>query len=221
MSVRECDYPNCEAKTNGGGGRCTASIETYAGAVLETYERNMSDDSDFYAIVWDAASNSVKTVQYATTRGWTYHNGATVDATPESVAAARDWATDVWESRIVARHAQDAVTPAKGKRVRSLTTRGKNVGVEGDVMWFGRDDYRSDRWVTYYKVGVKVAGEAKLRYMAADRVEVVSAVESLDAADVRQQAWLLAHDRNFRSALESGLSGLTGPVHVMRAEVSA
>jgi hypothetical protein len=63
--------------------------ETYAGAVLDTYERNGYDDSDFYAIVWDDPTQSIKTVEYATTRGWTYANSAKVDATAEVTAKAK------------------------------------------------------------------------------------------------------------------------------------
>lgn len=53
---------------------------TYEGAVLDVYERNGYDDSDFYAIVWDAEKGQIEHVMYATTRGWTYCNGASIDA---------------------------------------------------------------------------------------------------------------------------------------------
>lgn len=69
----------------------TAVIErTYDGCVLDTYERNGYDDSDFYAVVWDRAERRLRTVQYATTRGWTYLNGAAVDATEDVLAEAED-----------------------------------------------------------------------------------------------------------------------------------
>lgn len=41
---------------------------TYEGCVFETRERNFYDDSDFYAVVWDEASQDVIEVEYATTR---------------------------------------------------------------------------------------------------------------------------------------------------------
>ena len=41
--------------------------ESYKGCVLSTYERNMYDDSDFLAVVWNGTS--LEHVEYATTRG--------------------------------------------------------------------------------------------------------------------------------------------------------
>lgn len=54
--------------------------ESYVGKVLDLGEHNWHDDSDFYAVVWDDEKNEPKHVDYATTRGWTYNNGANVDA---------------------------------------------------------------------------------------------------------------------------------------------
>lgn len=74
--------------------RCSGPFEalymqiSYEGCVLETRERNLYDDSDFYALVWDETEQRVKSVEYATTRGWTYPNHADVDATPEVRAKA-------------------------------------------------------------------------------------------------------------------------------------
>lgn len=103
---------------------------TYLDRVISTYERNMHDDSDFYAVVWDHEEERVKTIQYATTRGWTYHNNASVDATPEVLRLASEWTV-----RMLVKSATDNwSTPGLGKRVKSLTTRGKYVGVEGVIL---------------------------------------------------------------------------------------
>lgn len=61
---------------------------SFAGAVLDIYERNGRDDSDFVAIVWDEAAGKVRDVEYGTTRFWTYNNSAGVDATEEVKAKA-------------------------------------------------------------------------------------------------------------------------------------
>ena len=61
--------------------------KTHAGRVLETYERNGYDDSDFYAVVFDEDNCGFSHVEYATTRGWTYANGATVDYEKKIVRA--------------------------------------------------------------------------------------------------------------------------------------
>jgi hypothetical protein len=64
---------------------------THVGLVLELGERNGYDDSDFYAVVWDPAKGAIDSIEYASTRGWSYPNSAAVDATPEVVAAYTAW----------------------------------------------------------------------------------------------------------------------------------
>jgi hypothetical protein len=59
---------------------------SYVGRVISLRERNGYDDSDFYATVWDDTTDSPKEIEYASTRGWTYPNGATIDA-PEEIQA--------------------------------------------------------------------------------------------------------------------------------------
>lgn len=74
------------------GDRCSGPFEavymqiTHTGCVLETRERSGRDDSDFYARVWSEEKQRVVEVEYATTRGWTYPNSATVDATEDVIA---------------------------------------------------------------------------------------------------------------------------------------
>lgn len=201
MPIITCLSDLCTSDNKNSGKGCIDPTVTYTGAVLQTWEINGYDDSDFVAAVWDAEQNTVRTVQYASTRGWTYHNGATVDATAENIERARMWATERWVETLTARAEHEASMPTKGKVVRSLTTRGKNVGVSGIVRWIGEDSYRSTRWLTVYRVGIKVEGEEKLRYLPADRVEVIDR-EPIDPSDIRQQAWLAARDRDFRSTLD-------------------
>ena len=87
----------------------TGTIETtYEGAVLSTGERNFRDDSDFYAKVWDETTGTVKTVEYATTRGWTYANSADVDATPEVRAKAARFFTILTLASLKAKAAEAA-----------------------------------------------------------------------------------------------------------------
>ncbi len=56
------------------------------GTTVYTGERNGYDDSDFYAIFYNAATDRFEESVYASTRGWTYTAGAVVDATPEIYA---------------------------------------------------------------------------------------------------------------------------------------
>lgn len=107
------------------------------GRVLSTYEHNMRDDSDFYAVVWNPEKQEPERVMYATTRGWSYPCNATVDATPEVLAqfaayqerakAAEQRRIDAWKAR----------EPTKGKRVRVIAGRKLPKGTEGTVFWFG------------------------------------------------------------------------------------
>jgi hypothetical protein len=55
---------------------------THRGLVLDTGEHNYYDDSDFYAVVWNAEKGMPEHVEFASTRGWTYPNNACADATP-------------------------------------------------------------------------------------------------------------------------------------------
>lgn len=189
MAVYRCG--GCPVEVCNSGKPCQTRQVSYEGAVLAVYEANGYDDSDFYAVVWDAQAGCVRDVEYATTRGWTYHNGAAVDATAQVREAAMDWYRVRWIDATITRAHADAVKPAKGRVVRSLTTRGKNVGLVGEVRWIGEDKYRSTRWITYYRVGVKVEGEDKLRYLDWDRVEVVEPTP-VDEDAIRDRARRLA-----------------------------
>lgn len=173
MSIITCG-PKCTTEQKNYGFECGDPQLSYIGAVLGTYERNGYDDSDFIAIVWDG--ERIRHIRYASTRGWTYHNGVKVDATPEVIAAATEWARDRYITAAIADAETERVTPSKGRMVRSLTKSGKNKGVTGEVRWYGVDDYASARTYGYYapmKVGIKVEGEAKLRYVPANKVEVI------------------------------------------------
>src|SRR5689334_2353735 len=104
----------------------------YVGAVLDTRELNGYDDSDFYAIVWDAAENAPKRVVYATTRAWTYDCHAKVDATPEARAAYEQWL----QLQAIEARWQELLIPAPGKFVE-ITGGRKHKGKRGLVYWRG------------------------------------------------------------------------------------
>jgi hypothetical protein len=168
---------------------------THKGLVLQTYERNGYDDSDFYAVVWNEDKGCCEHICYASTRGWSYPNGASVDATPEVVAKADALAAKAKAEAAEKRAAREAITPTKGKTVRVITkSRGKDapeVGESGTVFYFAKD--RFDRSGRYYndtqrylvdalglrdprkgmRVGFKNA-EGKARFVNAMMVEVVN-----------------------------------------------
>lgn len=147
---------------------------TWEGAVLALREMNGPDDSDFYAVVWDAAAGAPRDVYYATTRGWTYYNSAAVDATPDVRAAYDAWhAVRRIEYEAAAAEAEaaaaeaEARVPRPGRHVRVVKGRKVPVGTEGTVFWAGNAGYGQ-------RVGFTTAQGVK-HFTAASNVEVVAA----------------------------------------------
>jgi hypothetical protein len=162
--------------------------ETHKGLVLETREINGYDDSDFYAVVWNWEKGDTENVTYASTRGWTYPNGAAVDATEEVVAAYKALLAKREAERKAAALAREAATPRRGKRVRVITKlRGKatkhvEVGAEGTVFWTGEDAYKKRPvfgWADpreAIRVGVKLDNGGEHVFLAGMMVEVIEEV---------------------------------------------
>jgi len=155
----------------------------HEGMVVSMREINMRDDSDFLATYYDPETDSFKEVTYASTRGWTYPNGAWIDATPEVAAK--------WEAKLAADRAaaeaayeaRKAATPDRGKRVRLIVGKRANhkkgeaaipAGTEGEVFWYGED--RFTRSYSYFgkpmRVGVTLDDGRKV-FLSAGNVEVV------------------------------------------------
>jgi hypothetical protein len=111
-------------------------------------------------------------IEYASTRYGGYGD-ATPDATPEIIAAAEAVLAERIATIDIAQSRKAATTPVKGSRVYSLTRRGKNVGAEGIVMWRGEKRSRYGTWSYGYRIGIKVEGETKLRYLDETSVEVI------------------------------------------------
>lgn len=180
MAITMCkgDFTSTEGNPTG----CTHET-SFEGAVLETRERNGYDDSDFYAIVWDEAQGKVRTVEYASTRFWTYHNGATVDATDEAKAKAAAWMAETYSKLFGDWAVEDAEGAArevvKGCRARVVKGRKVPVGTEGVVIWSGHGNWGP-------RVGIKDA-DGEVHWTAAENVERIDA-EPVDAEAVRAEA---------------------------------
>jgi hypothetical protein len=150
-------------------------VETHKGLVLELREMNGYDDSDFYARVWNDETGTVDRVTYASTRGWTYPNGAAVDATDEVKAKyAALCAKELAEARAAAA-AREAAAPAKGKKAKTVrNVRGKNAieaGVTGTIFWVGADRFSNPNYPKM-RVGFETDDGRKV-FIAANAVEVV------------------------------------------------
>lgn len=147
-------------------------VTTHVGLVLELGEHNGYDDSDFFAIVWNEEKQAPEEIQYASTRGWTYPNGAAVDATPEVLEKFKAYQTARMKKamaeqdrRNAARALAEKKVPAKGKLVRVVKGRKVPQGTEGVVIWEGAGDWGP-------RVGVKDAA-GKVHFTAASNVEAV------------------------------------------------
>lgn len=189
---------------------------TYEGAVLQTFERNGYDDSDFIAIVWDEAEGRTRNVEYATTRGWTYANSAVVDATPDVLAKAQAYLRECAVNALVAHEAALARLATPGKLVRILPTpTGRDRRSRGQVLPAGSTGYVAAREVDVYntpryaaKYGhleafkVALQYEGRMVWLPEDAVEVVDP-EAYEIDRATAEARVPAAERftNFHTAV--------------------
>lgn len=179
---------------------------TYAGCVLDTYERNGYDDSDFYAIVWDENTQKIEHICYSTTRGWSYPNGASVDATPEVIAKAVKYIRDKQFAKWQEDNVKQSEMPYKGRKVRVVAGRKVEQGVVGEVFWFGEDQYKASQRRRYnqynpyadlvgkflkhrYRIGLKWTenGEVKKEFLSAENVEVIDPQNYLENEEIARE----------------------------------
>lgn len=170
---------------------------SHEGLVLGTYERNGGTDSDFIAATWNPDTNTVDHIEYDSTR-YGGHATATTDASSDIIAQAEAVLAAHISEIDIAQANKDARTPVKGRRVRSTTTRGKNVGIEGTVMWRGEKRSRYGTWSYGYRIGVRVDGETGLRYLDETAVVVIDpptvdeeTIIRYAARDARRHEWRL------------------------------
>ena len=132
--------------------------ESYVGRVLETYEENGYNDSDFYAIVWDDETNSLIHKQFATTRFYSNGYGAKIDATPEIIEKATAERKARFLKSAIEKDEETAKTVAKGKMVEINRGR-KNRGIIGEVFWVGNPEKFSYYAKEHRSVGIKLDDE--------------------------------------------------------------
>jgi len=116
-------------------------VASYKGRVLAKREKNYPDDSDFYAIVWDDATNTFKMITYMTTRfGGTDDNEAVVDATETTMKKAARYLEKILVERWNFANELDAKRPEVGKDVE-VTAGRKHKGKWGRVTWMGQSNF--------------------------------------------------------------------------------
>jgi hypothetical protein len=150
--------PVYSKERDGGHAEIIETKETYVGRVLETYEENGYNDSDFYAIVWDDETNSLIHKQFATTRFYSNGYGATIDATPEIIEKATAERKNRFLKSAIEADEETAKTVAKGKMVEINRGR-KNRGIIGEVFWVGNPDKFSYYAKEHRSVGIKLDDE--------------------------------------------------------------
>lgn len=82
--------------------------DTHVGLCIREYEHNGYHDSDFFMVVWNAEKAAPETIEFASTRGWSYPClGSAVDATPEVLEAYWRWTAEQQAKALKAeRHAK-------------------------------------------------------------------------------------------------------------------
>ena len=128
------------------------------GKVLETYEENGYNDSDFYAVVWDDEQNCLLHKQYSTTRFYSNGYGAKVDATQQVIAKATAERKARFLESAMEADEETAKKVAKGKMVEINRGR-KNRGVIGEVFWVGNAEKFSYYAKEHRSVGIKLNNE--------------------------------------------------------------
>lgn len=150
--------PVYSKERDGGHAEIIETKETYVGRVLETYEENGYNDSDFYAIVWDDETNSLIHKQFATTRFYSNGYGAKIDATPEIIEKATAERKTRFLKSAIEKDEETAKTVAKGKMVEINRGR-KNRGIIGEVFWVGNPEKFSYYAKEHRSVGIKLDDE--------------------------------------------------------------
>lgn len=171
---------------------------SYEGCVLDTGEMNSYDDSDFYAVVW--TGSKIIRVTYGSTRFWTYPNHAKVDATPEVIEAAREYAFRFFVNEITERSKLNARTVEAGKRVRVVKGRKLAKGIEGEVIRLIRNDYDKSN----PQVSLDL-GNGNIAYTYLNNLEVVNP-ESYEKNqdEINELARHYANQNNWRGITYSG-----------------
>lgn len=148
--------------------------DTHVGLCIKDYERNGYNDSDWYMVVWNTAENKPETIEFASTRGWSYPcYGSSPDATPEVLAAYEAWEKDYAEKMRREREAAEAKLPKVGRTVRVVKGRKLPKGTTGRVFWYGADMYASRYDVNPSpRIGIELETGEKV-FTSGGNVEVV------------------------------------------------
>ena len=159
----------------------------FAGCVFYAGEHNHYDDSDFYALVWDEASQSVLEVEYGSTR-YGDCGKATVDITLQNLRKVYRFYYNQCRDFF-----DNAANPAQAKKVlvddAVLVTRGRKIpkGTIGKAFWVGtRYNYYSRK--NESRVGIEISETGERVFIPSEYVEVVGWESKLIRGNSRKEA---------------------------------
>lgn len=180
------------------------SIMSFIGMIVSERERNMHDDSDFFATWYDKDTDTFGEEMTGSTRGWTYFNGSSIDADAETMAAYQENRKRAEEAGRKYREAKEVEAedkvPSLGKEVRVKSKRSKvPFGTEGRVFFFGESNYKQPNYYANprggflftksekivnnlrdYRVGIETK-EGNKHYCSATCVEILKARTTEDS----------------------------------------
>ena len=161
-------------------GRDIWMVTTHKGLVVGLREMNGYDDSDFYATVWNEEKGAPEEIMYASTRGWTYPNGAAVDATDEVKAKYAAYTAKLAAAARAAAGGRRPPSPGQGQEgpddpERQGQERHRGRGDRHDLLG-RRRQVRPEllRRAPKLRVGFD-ADDGRKVFIAGDAVEVVAA----------------------------------------------
>lgn len=144
-SLEEAKAKGVNARSGKSGDSTYYLYDTHVGLCVAEYERNSYSDSDFYMIVWEPDEKVFKSIQFATTRAWSYPALAScVDAPPELMEKYKKHCREMQEyyaeKRRKAEEERIAKMATKGKSVKVISGR-KHKGKSGKVFWAGQTNF--------------------------------------------------------------------------------
>lgn len=115
-------------------------LKKYEGCVIDQWEENRYDDSDFGALVWDEEKQAIRTEYYASTRfaGGGY---CEIDYTPETMTKALEYVKPFVRRAIFLDQLREAESPEVFKIVRVVRGRTVPKGTVGKVTFVGINKY--------------------------------------------------------------------------------
>ena len=160
------------------------SSPEYVGGVMDTYEHNGRDDSDWYAVCWDEEQQKVVHVNYDTTRCGG-GGRADIDITEENLLKVyRYYKQDARKWFDTVGNPESAKQVRKGDTVRVVKGRKVKKGTEGTVAWIG-SVYNKFSYCVEERVGIDI-GDQRV-FVPMDYVEVVGWEQRLVRGKERKQ----------------------------------